>query len=46
MTSKLNKAIKDIDEPLFNQIRAKCGGSEIDMEPTILRVLKEWVNNG
>ena len=46
MTSEINKAIKDIDEPLFNRIRAKCGGSEFEMEHTILTVLNNWVNNG
>ena len=42
----LNKAIKDLNEPIFNKIRAKCGGKKTEMESSILKVLDSWVKNG
>jgi len=36
------KWLKDTDENLFNRVRAKCGGKNEKMIPTIFKVLEEW----
>ncbi len=43
--SPLNKAIKDLDNKLFERIRSKCGGMESKMECTVMKALDDWVNS-